>query len=134
MLKELLKNNMKKEEKEYREEVIFDVHISYRELFWNGLIFMLVGVVYDISLIAPQLPSNWKEDTSILNEIETGWVLQFLLFVISYILLSNRFFGANIKAIKKYNIMSYTLRKIALITSIILVSSILKVSILLTFF
>ena len=125
---------MKGNKKEYREEVVFGVHIGYKELFWNGVIFILIGVAYDVALIAPQLPAGWKEDASMVSEIDTGWIIQVLLFLISYVLLSNRFFGESLKAIKKYNIINYTARKFSLITSIILVSFILKASILLTFF
>lgn len=137
MLRELLKDNMEEqEEQEQKGEFIFGRFIGHKELFWNGIAFLLIGAAYDAISVGAQLPESWKdnvEDT--LKNIDGGWVIQTFLFIISYLLLDKRFFGTNLmNVIKKYGYQGYFLRKIALITGLLFITLTLKIITLITFF
>ena len=115
--------------------IIFGRNFSRRELFWNGVAFLLIGVAYDVITIANQLPSGWKEDISLLNNIQQGWMIQMFFFIVSYILIDRAVFGKNIHAvIEKYGLFGYLIRKISVTISLILINTILKIAILIIFF
>lgn len=122
--------------KDNKGQVIMGRFFSNRELFWNGLIFLLLGIAYDVFEIAPQLPDNWKTDAVVsMDGIEQGWFIQMFMFIVSYLLFSRRSFGGNVQeAIKKLGYNVYFFRKIALIFGLIFINLTLKTFILITFF
>jgi len=80
---------------------IFGRFFSNRELFWNGIAFLLIGVIYEALVIGNQLPTNWKEDIESVGDVDSGWFISTMFFVISYLLLDRRFFGSNLENIIK---------------------------------
>jgi hypothetical protein len=109
---------------------------SEKELFWNGVAFLLIGVMYDVIIIAPQLPLNWKVDNSVsLGEIDRGWIIQTVFILISYIFIKARFLKGNIFDINEINAkIKYFFKDIILIFGLLFIDLILKILILLLFF
>lgn len=114
---------------------IFGRFFSNRELFWNGLAFLLIGIAYDVLAIGNSLPADWKENMESLNNVDSGWFFQALLFVISYLLLDKRFFGADLQEIiKKNGFHKYFLLKFLLVFVLIFINLTLKAVALILFF
>lgn len=131
MLNVHLRGSMKEEKGAY----IFGRFFSNRELFWNGVAFLIMGITYDVLAIGNLLPLDWKENMESLNSVDSGWFFQALLFVISYLLLDKRFFGADLQEIiKKNGFHKYFLLKFLLVFALIFVNLILKVVALILFF
>lgn len=129
--KEQLRDSMKKE----KGVNIFGRFFSNRELFWNGVAFLFIGIAYDVLAIGNSLPADWKENIDSVSTVDSGWFFQTLLFVISYLLLDKRFFGADLQEIiKKNGYPKYFLLKFLLVFALIFVNLTLKAVALILFF
>jgi len=80
--------------------------------------------------IFSQLPEGFKEDPSLLNEIDyqpPSMVIVVLLSLFSYILIDRGIFGSDIQVlVEKNGVGGYFLRKISLMGAIIFVSLLLQ--------
>ena len=114
---------------------IFGRFFSNVELFWNGLAFLLIGIVYDVLTIGSRLPTKWKEETTSINNIENGWVIQAFLFIMYYYLFEKRFFGDNTdEVINRHGYLKYFILKFLLVIVLIFTNAILKSIALILFF
>jgi len=116
-------------------QVIMGRFFSNKEMLWNGIVFLLLGVAYDVFEIAPQLPDGWKTDASVsLENIEHGWFIQMFFIFISYLLLSRLLFGRDVDAVKKLGYIYHFSRKFSLMIGLIFLNLVLKSIILITLF
>jgi len=123
------------EKEEEKGVKIFGRFFSNRELFWNGLAFLFIGISYEVLATGKLLPANWKENIDVIQDIDIGWFVQTLFFVISYLLLDKRFFGVDPKAIiEKNGFTKYILMKFALLSALIFINLIIKSIALILFF
>lgn len=115
--------------------ILFGREFSKKELLWNGIAFLLIGIAYEVMVVANQLPEGWHENPELLENIEIGWIIPFFLFIISYILIDRSIFGKNVSdIINKYGFLGYIFRKLSLSLSLIFINLILKSLILIAFF
>lgn len=122
-------------EKEDKGVEIFGRFFSNRELFWNGFAFLLIGAFYDAISLGNQLPVGWKENVDSMDSIDTGWVIQTILFILSYLLFDRRFFGNNLQVIiDKFGYTGYFLRKFSLVIGLVFINLMLKSILLITLF
>jgi len=114
---------------------IFGRFFSNRELFWNGAIFLLIGVFYEVISLGNQLPLDWKENIDVMDGIDREWIIPTIFFVVSYLLFDRRFFGRNLQEIiNKFGYTGYFLRKFSLVIGLIFINLMLKSIMLITIF
>lgn len=114
-------------EKKEKGANIFGRFFSNRELFWNGIAFLLIGVFYEAISLGNQLPLDWKENVDVISDVEVGWLIPTIFFIVSYFLFNRRFFGENLQEIiDKLGYGGYFLRKLSLIMGLVLINLILK--------
>jgi hypothetical protein len=111
---------------------IFGYLMGRREVMINGVVFLTLQVVFDVFSVFKHLPSNFKEDISVIKEIEVSGANQLVslfLFVISYILLDAAYFGNDRakKIIQDDGIGKYMIGKVGILFIMLIAGVFLKV-------
>lgn len=113
---------------------IFGYLMGRREVMINGIVFLALQAAFDVFSVFRQLPPGFKENISVIQEIEVGGLNQIVslfLFVISYILLDAAYFGNDRakRIIQDDGIGKYMLGKAGILFIMLIVGVIMKVAI-----
>jgi hypothetical protein len=99
---------------------------SRKELFWNGVVFLVIEQIYKAFNLFSQLPEGYRDNPELLEDLELqqpSFIVLILLFFVGYVLIDRSVFGSDVgKNVEKWGMSGYFRRKFTLALIIILVT------------
>ena len=120
------------EPKEDSKMVMIFGHLrSRKELFINGIVFLLINCGYSVFNLISQLPEGFRDNPELIESADVNppsSIITIVLMLCSYILIDRSIFGNDVgKMVEKYGMFGYFLRKFSLAIGIVSLSLLLLI-------